>query len=76
MLLNDESTIHDSHSMGNAGNHSQVMRDPDDCHAQFFAQSDHKLNDLRLDGYIQGGSGSSAIRICGEQLSAIAIITR
>ena len=54
-IFDDEAGIHHQHSLRQARDHPEIMGDPDDGHAQLIAQALDQIDDLGLDGDIQGG---------------------
>ncbi len=55
--LNDVTSIHHVDGVDHLSNHTEVVGNPHDCHAQFLLQLDDQIDDLRLDGDIQCGGG-------------------
>src|SRR5215212_11734961 len=54
-ILHYLSKIHDGYRVSDLRNHTQVMSDEHNRHAQALLQPAHQLKDLSLDGYVQGG---------------------
>src|SRR5215212_3156396 len=56
-ILHYLSEIHDGYRVSDLRNHTQVVSDEHNRHAQAFLQPPHELKDLGLDGYVQGSRG-------------------
>jgi len=56
-LFNDMPRVHHRNVIGHARHHAEVMGDQQDGHSRIFLQLLQQLQDLGLDGDIQGGSG-------------------
>ena len=56
-VLDDLSRIHHRHVISEVTHDAEVVGDEQYGHAQLFAQVAQQLNDLRLDGDIEGGGG-------------------
>ncbi len=54
-LLDRRARIHNLHFVGDAGDDAEIMGDQDHAHLEFFLQVRQEVQDLRLDGDIQGG---------------------
>ena len=68
-LFHDVSGVHHRHLVGHFGNDAQVVGDDDNGHMELFLQVLQKLQDLGLDGHIQGRSGlvgNQQLRISGQ----------
>ena len=55
--LNNLSLMHDRHSMADGGYRKQVMRDIENAHAEFAAESSEQLQDFRLRDQVEGAGG-------------------
>ena len=49
--------VHDQHPIGHFGHHAHVVGDEDDAHVHFFLELADQLQDLGLDGDVQGRGG-------------------
>src|SRR5699024_12186240 len=56
-VLHDLACVHDGHAVGHVRHNTQVVGDVDDRHAQLLLQLTDQLQNLGLDGHIQGGGG-------------------
>ena len=56
-LLDDLSGVHDGDAVGDLGDQSQVVADEDHGEAEPLAQLAQQVDDLLLDGHVQGGGG-------------------
>ena len=56
-VLHDLAAVHDQHPVDQAGNHPEVVGDPDDRHAQLGPEVLHQFENLGLDGDVQGRRG-------------------
>jgi hypothetical protein len=54
-LFHNLTGIHHGYSRSMMGNHTQIVRNEQHGHARVFLQSPHEIENLRLDGDIQGG---------------------
>ena len=61
-LFDDLARVHDDDVIGHIGHDTQVVGDHDDGHAELLLQLLHQLQNLRLDGDVQGGG-----RLVGDQ---------
>ena len=55
--FNDATGIHDEDAVAEFCDKPEVVRDEDDCHAEFALELFNKLEDLRLNGDVEGGGG-------------------
>ena len=55
--LDDLSGVHDRHPVCHVGHNAQIMSDVDDGHPALFLQASDQVQDLGLNGHIQGGGG-------------------
>jgi len=62
--LDNKTAIHHHHPVSNPRHHAQIMGDPNDRHVQVFAQILDQVDDLGLDGDVQGCGGF----ICDQYL--------
>ena len=56
-LLDHLAGVHHGHLVGPAGDHAEVVGDQDDGHAEVASQRVDEVEDLRLDGDVEGGRG-------------------
>ncbi len=56
-FFNNFSGIHYGCFLGDMGDNSQIVTDQDHSHAEGFYQVPDQLENLRLDGNVQGGGG-------------------
>ena len=49
--------VHHHDLVGDSGDHSQIVRDQDDCHPELALQAAHQTQDLRLHGDVERGRG-------------------
>ena len=61
-LLHDAPGVHDGDATAKLGGHAQVVGDQDDGSAMLLVDTAHQIQDLGLDGDIQGGG-----RLVGQQ---------
>ena len=54
-LLDDAPRVHDRHAVGESGHHREIVGDPDQRHLPLAAQALHLVEDLGLDGHVEGG---------------------
>jgi hypothetical protein len=59
--------VHDQHAVGDFRHHAHVVRDEDHAHVHFFLQLADQLQDLGLDGHVQGRG-----RLVGDQQLGLA----
>jgi hypothetical protein len=74
--LGDAAGIHDDDVVAHVGDDAEVVRDEDDGHAELLLERLHELEDLRLDGDIEGGGGLVGDDDGGLQARAMAMTTR
>ena len=60
--LDDPSGVHHRHVVGQARHHAEIVGDKDDGHACLALKVAQKIQNLRLDGHVQGGG-----RLIGDQ---------
>ena len=68
-VLDHRAGIEDDDAVGEAGEEGEVVGDPDDRHAEALAERLHEVDDLRLDGDVEGGGrlvGDEELRVAGE----------
>jgi hypothetical protein len=53
--FDDVTAVHDQHSACNAGDHAQIVSDPNHRHPQVGLQLTDKVDDLLLDGDVESG---------------------
>ena len=56
-FLHHLAAVHDHHAVGRLGHHAQVVRDQQHGHAGVVAQAAQQVQDLRLDGHVEGRGG-------------------
>lgn len=56
-LLHNLARVHNGHLVADLRHHAQVVGDEDDTHLGLLLQVLHQLQDLGLDGHVQGGGG-------------------
>ena len=56
-ILHHLSEVHDGDRVSDLRDHTQIVSDKHDCHAQPLLQPAHQFEDLRLDRHVQGGRG-------------------
>ena len=61
-FLDDAPGVHDRHPVGHLGHDAQVVGDEDDGHAQVGPELEHEVEDLGLDGDVEGGG-----RLVGDE---------
>ena len=67
--LDDATGVHDLHAVGDPSDHAEVVRDHHDRHAHLRAEIVDHLEDLRLNGHIEGGCrlvGDQHLRVVGD----------
>ena len=81
-LLNDQTQVHDRNLVAHVPDHAEIMRDEEVGQAQILLQPLHQIEDLRLDGHVQGRHGFVAhheVGVGGQragQPDALALATR
>ena len=68
-VLNDLSGVHNGNLVTHAGYHAQVVGDHDNRHSQLLLQLHHQLQNLSLDGYVEGRRrlvGNQKLRLAGQ----------
>ncbi len=68
--------VHHGHVVGHFGDDAQVVRDHQDRHAHLGLQLAQQVENLGLDGHVEGGGRLVGNQQLGRQESAMAIITR
>jgi hypothetical protein len=66
-LLDGPAGIHHHHPVGHLGDDAEVMGDEQDRHPELLLQATHQVEDLGLDGDVEGGG-----RLVGDQQARIA----
>ncbi len=56
-FLHHLAAVHDHHAVGRLRHHAQVVRDQQHGHARVVAQAAQQIQDLRLDGHVEGRGG-------------------
>ena len=56
-ILDNIAGIHDDQLFGQSSDDPQVVGDPNDGHADIVLEPIHQVNDLSLDGDVQGSGG-------------------
>jgi len=68
--------VHDNGAVGTPGDHAHVVGDEQDAHVQPLTQLVDEVEDLGLDGDVEGGGGLVGDQQLGSHASAMAIMTR
>src|SRR5699024_19579 len=56
-LFHHAAGVHDHHIVGHAGHHAKIVGDEHDGGVDLLLELHQKIQDLRLDGHVQGGGG-------------------
>ena len=74
--LDAAAAVHHQDVVGELGDHAEVVRDDDDRGAELLLQVADQVEDLRLDGDVEGGRRLVGDEQLGVVTSAIAIMAR
>ena len=68
--LDDPAGIHHRDAVAEFGNDPEIVSDEEDGHAEFAPQAVEQVEDLRLDGHVEGGRrlvGNEKLRVAGKR---------